>query len=392
MAQEIALRIYGGGLSTGFESSPLVSVGTAPAGYAPMPPVVVDEELSWMISHTQSHTIYALYSRHCQTASGEAGQLLISLFFPAQKRLADNASPLGLLNSISDFVSVQVLQGGALPTAAADPSPFIALLKRYPLEDRPLPLPVMEGRESVAFCVENPTQLDALMRHSRYAVLASIGRLELGMHCPSTIKLSTTGNTTKRTASINNSTTETTSLTQDVEMIPDFQSQPSGKGWNVGKMLAAAMALGVLLLLCFIYFNYNGNHQEQPTIAEDVLAEGIPVPMDSPQTIVNNMADMQTTKEKNPQPAKMATNEARAEILDLVNQKDLAACRRHPGWSSLNVDERAGIEAVLDLQRYKGKMRKVVEQLIRREMPFKSMREIRIIQKEIWRYHMEEDL
>lgn len=383
MAQDIALRIYGGDLNTGFDASPLVSVGIIPAGYVPMPPVIVDEEQSWMISHTQSHTVYNLYSRHCRTIKGEAGQLLISLFLSAQKRLADNASLLGLLNTIFDIFSIQVLQGGMLPAESADPSPFIALLKRYPLEERPLPLPVMGGRESVAFCVGNQTQLEALMRHSRYSVLASVGRLELGMHCPSTIKLSTTGNTTQNTASKDIPAKESIFSKQDVEVLPDNSHQTSGKRRNIGKKaIAAALALGVLLLLLgIIYYNYNGQHKEQPTIAEALL--------DEDKTVI------QSTQEESPerlQPAGIDIDKARVEILSLVNQKDLAACRNHPGWSLLQADERAGIEAVLDVNRYKGKLKKIVEQMVRREMPFKSMKEIRFIQKEIWRYHMEEEL
>ena len=193
MALEIALRVYDGGLTTGFDQRPIVSVGVAPTGFVPMPPTLVDEEKVWMISHAQSHTMYAWYSRDCRTAEGAPGQLLICLFFPAMRRLADEKSPFGLLNSLSDMFAVQAMSNDVLPQTAVESSVFVALLKRYRLEDRPMPLPIMEGSEPAAFCVANMSQLDALMRHSRYPALAKVGLLELGQHCATTIQIPVNG-------------------------------------------------------------------------------------------------------------------------------------------------------------------------------------------------------
>ena len=133
--------------------------------------------------------MYALHSRKWKTASGESGQLLVCLFFPASRRLSNGKSPLSLLDSIVDVFSILHASDERIPSGEQDPSPFRSLLQRYELEDRPTSLPVMQGYEPASYCVETVSQLDALMRHSRYDSLALIGRLELGFHCSSMIKL-----------------------------------------------------------------------------------------------------------------------------------------------------------------------------------------------------------
>ena len=194
LVTKLSLRIYGGAQSTGFSKEPLVSVGNAPDGIIPMPPTIVDEPQSWFITHAQSYTMYALYSKRYNTSQQQPGQLLFCLFMPVQQRLGEGKSPLGLLDSLMDQFAIQGLVNDCLPDSAIDSSPFKILLDRYKMEQRPLLLPIMQGHEAAAFCVENRSQLDALMRHSRYPVLGGVGRLELGFHCKSTISLSTTGN------------------------------------------------------------------------------------------------------------------------------------------------------------------------------------------------------
>ena len=194
----LSLRIYGGALSSGLDRQPLVSVGNAPEGFIPMPPTLVDEQQSWLITHAQNYTAYMSYSKRCQTQDDQPGQLLICLFFNPQQRLADGNSPLGLLDSLNDCFAVQAMQGGKLPTSPVDNSPFKMLLDRYRLEQRPMLLPVMSGHEPASFCAENRAQLDAFMRHSRYPVLMGVGRLELGLHCKSTIALASTGKPQKK--------------------------------------------------------------------------------------------------------------------------------------------------------------------------------------------------
>jgi len=197
--ETLALRIYGGPLGTGLNPQALVAVGSVPDNFRPMPPTIVDESQSWMITHAQGYTSYAMYSKEGVFAgNGIPGQLMFYVFLPAQKRLANGKSVLGLLDSLYDEFSIHNMMGGRLPDKPIDNSTYSMLLKRYHLEDRPMPLPVMAGHEPAALCVENRAQLEALMRHSRYNELLKVGRLELGMHCTSTIALNVKGSNPRR--------------------------------------------------------------------------------------------------------------------------------------------------------------------------------------------------
>ena len=190
--RNIALRIYGGPLATGLNEEPLVAAGTVPEEFRAIPPTIVDETQTWIITHAQNYTLYALHTRACKTSDGQPGQMQTCLLLPTQQRLADGKSPLEVLNSVSAAFSIQAMMGGdVLPDTPVDSSPYQNLLRRYRLEARPTSLPVMNGPEAAAYCVENMTQLEALMRHSRYPELGHVGRLELGTHCQSTIALNT---------------------------------------------------------------------------------------------------------------------------------------------------------------------------------------------------------
>ena len=189
MAEELVLRIYGGSVSEGMNPEPLVAIGAVPAAFRPSTPTIVDEPQAWMITHAQDYTLYALHTMDGKTADGKDGQLQLCLFFPPQRRLGNGKSPLALLDSIRDLFAVLGMPEGCLPAQPLDNAPFRVVLRNYPLEDRPVLLPVMQGSEAASYCVENSTQLDALMRHSRYDALAKVGRLELGFHCPTTVGL-----------------------------------------------------------------------------------------------------------------------------------------------------------------------------------------------------------
>lgn len=186
---KIALRIYGGAIGDSLAKRPFVSLGDVPQKFTPTVPTLVDEQQVWMITHAQDYTLYAASSKRCYTLDDRPGQILICLFLPPQKRLADGHSPLEVLGELMDIFIVQGLRGGKLSNATVDCSPFNSLLEKYRLEDRPMPLPIMAGQAPAAFCVESKAQLDAMMRHSRYSILSSVGRLELGFNCKSTIAL-----------------------------------------------------------------------------------------------------------------------------------------------------------------------------------------------------------
>ena len=270
----ISLRIYGGALSIGLDRQPLVSVGNAPEGFIPMPPTLVDEQQSWMITHAQSYTAYMSYSKRCQTQDDQPGQLLICLFFNPQQRLADGNSPLGLLDSLNDSFAVQAMQGGKLPISPVDNSPFKMLLDRYRLELRPMQLPVMGGHEPASFCTENRAQLDALMRHSRYPVLIGVGRLELGMHCKSTIALTSTSTSQKKETDSQPGPVSSPYLKPEIPKthlsggldLDETPYVPKSSPWYKKLLNIAAICIGSfvgLLLILFIYFMITGTPDNQ---------------------------------------------------------------------------------------------------------------------------------
>ena len=199
---DLSIRIYGGDLVTGLNPSPLVSVGVAPDGFTPAPPTIVNEPRSYLIVHAKKYTYYAMHMKDRLTAAnGQPGQLQLCLFMPAQKRLKE-ATPLALLSSLADTftaIGTAPMPDGSsqLPQQALDSTPFNNVLARYKMEQRPMPLPEMQGQEGAAYCVKDQSQLEALMRHSRYQQLSKVGRLEIGFHCPTTVQLPIGGDTNK---------------------------------------------------------------------------------------------------------------------------------------------------------------------------------------------------
>ena len=191
--QNISFRIYGGSVNGGLYWQPFVAVGDVPQEFVPKPPVLVNEQQVWMITHAQNYTLYTICSKRCYTQDGQQGLMLISLFLPPQQRLADGKSPLDLLGLLMDCFAVHAIRDGKLPEGPVNNAPFVLLLEEFRLEKRPMLLPIMQGQEPAAFCLKSKAQLDALMRHSRYPVLANVGRLELGFECESTISLNTSG-------------------------------------------------------------------------------------------------------------------------------------------------------------------------------------------------------
>lgn len=300
----LSLRIYGGAADTGLNNQPIVAVGNVPDGFTPMSPALIDEQQVWMITHAQNYTLYATYSKRCRTADDKIGLMLFCLFFPPQKRLADGNSPLGLLDSIMDFFVVQALRDGKLPNASVDNTQFKTLLAKYRLEDRPMPLPIMQGHEPAAFCVENKTQLDALMRHSRYQILSAVGRLELGYHCKSTISLLTTGSPRKErepVAPVVESQVDEGPAKEPVMQtvisdtggmfLDDGPIEEKTKPWYKKLLKVVAIIFGVIFGLFFMLVligmcsHSNGNNYQE---AEEFIeaADSIPYEEEIPDSVV----------------------------------------------------------------------------------------------------------
>ncbi len=193
----IGLSIYGGEQGEKLDTVPLVSAGETPDNFQAFSPTLVKEDSSWIIYHALSYTLYALHYESVYTPENKPGQLLVCLFIPVQKKLADGKGGLGLLDSIWNVFTIYGMRSGRYLKAPIDNTPFVKLLEQYRLEDRQTLLPVMVGDTPASFCVENLNQVDALMRYSRYDMLSSVSRLELGLHCQTTLALPIKGESSK---------------------------------------------------------------------------------------------------------------------------------------------------------------------------------------------------
>lgn len=185
----VSLRIYCGSVSEGFSHEPAVSLGTAPPGYKPSAPTLVNENRSWVIVHAQRYTMYALCVKPMRTMNDDDGIVLINIFLPAHQRFAREASPVHILTELFNTFTATGMHNGILPDSPIESGSFANVLLRYPLEDRVVTLPVMQGTKTASYCAASEMQLNAIMRHSRYQALTGVGQLELGMHCKSTIAL-----------------------------------------------------------------------------------------------------------------------------------------------------------------------------------------------------------
>lgn len=195
----IGLSIYGGAQGENLDAVPLVTAGEIPDNFQVFSPMLVKESSSWIIYHALSYTLYALYSEVVCTSDSKPGQLLICLFIPVQKKLADGKGGLGLLDSVWNVFALYGMRSGKLSEVPIDNAPFVKLLEQYRLEDRQTLLPAMVGSVPASFRVENLNQVDALMRYSRYDILSNVSRLELGLHCQTTLSLPIKGEGSRQT-------------------------------------------------------------------------------------------------------------------------------------------------------------------------------------------------
>ena len=187
--KKLMLRIEGGETSEPIKT--LLTVGDVPDDMR-LAPSLISLEKSWRIVHAQMFTAYGMWSP-ATTTSGTMGHLQITLFVPPNQQLANSANPLDVLNGVIDLMGAKGNNSLRLPNTTLDALPFEKFLQKYPLEERAMPLPVMAGKTPATFCVSNEAQLRALMRFSRYPVLAKVSQLELGYHCATTININTKG-------------------------------------------------------------------------------------------------------------------------------------------------------------------------------------------------------
>lgn len=79
---------------------------------------------------------------------------------------------------------------------------------------------------------------------------------------------------------------------------------------------------------------------------------------------------------------------AKAEILELVKKKQLNDCRTHNGWKKyLTQEEKLAVEAILNLDMYKGVKKRIVEKYVK-ELKINSWEDIMNARKELIKLHV----
>ncbi len=366
----VTFRAYASALTDKLEQSVWVSVGEVPSDFYPSAPVAVNESCSWMIVHARTYTMYGLYSKKCQTYQHTGAHYLLCLFVPADQRLADGKSPLEVLSLMNDNFTVYALRGGMLgQQPLSDNVPFAKVLQGVRLQGRGKMLPVMMGGNVVSWCANDMEQVDELMRNSRYSSLSDVGRLEIGLHCTSTVKLHNKvvdepGANSVKGEQGNSASASTSSLSlDDVDSHDDQEKKPvlGKKGWWIIGIVALCALVGLWIVGSFP----NPEPNPHPHSGEEVLltdtgkVDSISLPSDR-----DNMSDLVGQKQ----------HDRKQEVLEYVNLGDLKRCRNiDDRFKVLTPEERAAVESVLYLDQYKNPaVRKKIQSYVKKELPFHS--------------------
>lgn len=354
--EKLALRIYKGTQSTGLGERPLVSVGSVPITFRPAIPSLVNEPEIWILLHHQDYTLYAY-----RVIQEDATSIQICLLVPVGMRLSADNSPYGLLIEALDIFKRQGNKNVS----------FEELMAKCALEERmkEMYLPVMVGQNSASFCADSRTQVKALLMFSQYPQLAGISWLEIGLECDSTVSLPIKANRAIKPDTIHPKESQ-----QEGGLLHsgEVKNDKTDKNRKIGRVLVYTFSLIVFVL--GVIFSYREKQSDQSSnlisildttsVGKPLTNKGymelviekdsiIVVPSrERAERKISEQAEQvsirkakRTVEKRDEEKIK---ERARMEILDLVNDKDLDACRLHYGWKEyLTHEERLNIESVL---------------------------------------------
>lgn len=387
--QHSALRIYKGMHGAPPDERPLVSVGEVPDTFIPVVPTLVDEPETWVLAHRHDYTLYGY-----QVTQEDATYRLIYLLVPAGIRLYADINPYGLLLELWEILKSQ----GNSHALFEEQLALIMMMEHA----SDMHLPVMEGERPASFCADSRMQVKALLMFSLYPQLAGVSRLEIGLHCASTISLPIKANTRKapqpEPVIIGQTNTDITPAKPSVNK--KTKGKQSGRKRNVREklifygfcMLAVVAVVGAALVMIEASSDSSNvvSSSDNVFVAEEkpfVAKEKIDVISDSdtivPYTVRYNQAKREAEEREAKERAEKEKRIAREEILELVNRKDLKGCRQHRGWHEyLKPVERHAIETILryDVFFVREKLSPInrhrIKRLIESELPFRSFDEV----------------
>lgn len=373
--KHLALRIYKGTSGVSLDEYPWVSVGTVPATFCPIVPSLVDEPETWILVHRYDYTLYAY-----QVMREDMAYRQICLLVPADMRLSADDNPYGLL---LELWGISESQGN--PNIL-----FEERLSRCVLEERmpEVHLPVMNGQQPASFCADSRMQVKALLMFSLYPQLANVNRLEIGLHCTTTVSLPIKIKPQKIVHLESASPKELVKPKVELPVGEEMKNEQTDKKRNKGKKIVYTFLLiAIAAGLGGIYKLYNKDSTDSGFVVTDSV-KSVPFKQKEENflpTDMNSRVDSKPITEEFSKGAKelKKRKKVREEILQLVNRKDLVMCREHPGWREcLTAEERKAIVMILtDGRNLRSKdwspiVRKKLQRFMDDKWPFSSFEEI----------------
>lgn len=378
--KHLALRIYKGTSGVSLDEYPWVSVGTVPATFCPIVPSLVDEPETWILVHRYDYTLYAY-----QVMREDMAYRQICLLVPADMRLSADDNPYGLL---LELWGISESQGN--PNIL-----FEERLSRCVLEERmpEVHLPVMNGQQPASFCADSRMQVKALLMFSLYPQLANVNRLEIGLHCTTTVSLPIKIKPQKIVHLESASPKEPVKPKVESPVGEEMKNEQTDKKHNKGKKIVYTFLLiAIAAGLGGIYKLYDKDSTDSGFVVTDSV-ESVPLKQKEENFLPTDMnsrvdskpitEEWQKETEEKATVGKQERMNARKEILQLVNDKDLIRCRAHFGWRRyLTAEERGAIEMILtDGRNLRSKdlspiVRKKLQLFMDDKWPFSSFEEI----------------
>lgn len=391
--QHLALRIYKGTHGAPPDERPLVSVGAVPDTFSPVVPSLVDEPETWVLVHRYDYTLYVY-----QVTQEDTTYRQICLLVPVGIRLSADNNPYGLLLELWGILESQGNQRALFEERLA-----LSIIGNQVSDMR---FPVMDGQQPASFCADSRMQVKALLMFSQYPQLARVSRLEIGLHCVSTISLPIKANGKKVVQSEPVHQTKSDKPQAVPSVNEETKNEQTGKKRNVGKKVAlyAFLLVAAVAVIGFVFnmiekdssdtkgftlFTDTVVAEEKPLMAEEKpdaqIEEAAPADNEIPDTVASSLKQ---AMKRNIVSKEKIREQAREEILELVNQKDLIRCREHRGWKFLSNEERWAVEAILgyrykEYRELRGPGRVRIERLMKRSFPFHSFDEIIAVQKDM---------
>lgn len=380
--KHLALRIYKGTSGVSLDEYPWVSVGTVLATFWPIVPSLVDEPETWILVHRYDYTLYAY-----QVTREDTTYRQICLLVPADMQLSADDNPYSLLLELWKILESQGNQNALIEERLA----------RCVLEERmpEIHLPVMYGQQPASFCADSRLQMKALLMFSLYPQLANVSRLEIGLHCATTIFLPIKAKPQKIAQLESALPKEPVKPKVELPVGEAIEAEQTDKKRNKGKKIVYTFLLiAIAAGLGGIYKLYDKDSTDSRLVVTDSV-KSVPFKQKEENflpTDMNSRVDSKPINTKLSKGAKELKNrkKAREEILQLVNRKDLVMCREHPGWHEyLTAEERGAIEMILTNRRnlpskdLSPNERKKLRHFMDKKWPFSSFEEIIQVKHEI---------